>query len=145
MLNLQRWDFSKGIKHEFETAVENEPSVFEPLKFYCNMHMKIILNSSNLSSCLFLDSNVCLPALKEIISHICQIHVCLQEEGGGWGRSGGAGTAISSPLNSWYDPVSASNVTPCLSRSGGSVVDKTLNYQSRDRNIDPPPVFRMRL
>ena len=28
-------DFSKGFKNEFETAVVNEPSVFEPLKFYC--------------------------------------------------------------------------------------------------------------
>ena len=27
---------SKGLKNEFETAVVNEPSVFEPLKFYCN-------------------------------------------------------------------------------------------------------------
>ena len=27
--------FSKGLKDEFETAVVNEPSVFEPLKFYC--------------------------------------------------------------------------------------------------------------
>ena len=27
--------FSKGLKKEFETAVVNEPSVFEPLKFYC--------------------------------------------------------------------------------------------------------------
>ena len=26
---------SKGLKKEFETAVEIEPSVFEPLKFYC--------------------------------------------------------------------------------------------------------------
>ena len=26
--------FSKGLKNEFETAVVNEPSVFEPLKFY---------------------------------------------------------------------------------------------------------------
>ena len=26
---------SKGLKIEFETAVVNEPSVFEPLKFYC--------------------------------------------------------------------------------------------------------------
>ena len=25
----------KGLKNEFETAVVNEPSVFEPLKFYC--------------------------------------------------------------------------------------------------------------
>ena len=27
--------FSQGLKYEFETAVVNEPSVFEPLKFYC--------------------------------------------------------------------------------------------------------------
>ena len=26
---------SKGLKNDFETAVVNEPSVFEPLKFYC--------------------------------------------------------------------------------------------------------------
>ena len=26
---------SKGPKNEFETTVVNEPSVFEPLKFYC--------------------------------------------------------------------------------------------------------------
>ena len=28
---------SKGPKYEFEPAVVNEPSVFEPLKFYCNL------------------------------------------------------------------------------------------------------------
>ena len=27
--------FPKGLKNEFGTAVVNEPSVFEPLKFYC--------------------------------------------------------------------------------------------------------------
>ena len=27
--------FSKGLKHGFETAVVNEPSVFEPLNVYC--------------------------------------------------------------------------------------------------------------
>ena len=27
--------FPKGLRNEFETAVVNEPSVFEPLKFYC--------------------------------------------------------------------------------------------------------------
>ena len=25
----------KGLKNEFETTMVNEPSVFEPLKFYC--------------------------------------------------------------------------------------------------------------
>ena len=29
--------FSKGLKNEFETAVVDEPSVLEPLKFYCIM------------------------------------------------------------------------------------------------------------
>ena len=29
---------SKGPKNEFETAVVNEPSVFEPLKFYYNIY-----------------------------------------------------------------------------------------------------------
>ena len=28
--------FSKGLKNEFETAMANEPSVFEPPKVYCN-------------------------------------------------------------------------------------------------------------
>ena len=27
--------FSKGFKNKFETAMANEPSVFEPLKGYC--------------------------------------------------------------------------------------------------------------
>ena len=35
ILNLPLWDFSKGLKNKFETAVVDEPSVFEPLKFYC--------------------------------------------------------------------------------------------------------------
>ena len=36
-LNLQLWDFSKGLKSEFETAMVNEPSVFEPLKVYSRL------------------------------------------------------------------------------------------------------------
>ena len=28
-------DFSLGLKNEFETAVVNEPPMFEPLKVYC--------------------------------------------------------------------------------------------------------------
>ena len=31
---------SKGLKNEFETAVVNEPSVFEPPKFYCTQKME---------------------------------------------------------------------------------------------------------
>ena len=33
--------FSKGLKNEFETAVVNQPSVFEPLKFYCILTFQI--------------------------------------------------------------------------------------------------------
>ena len=29
--------FPQGLKNEFETAVVNGPSVFEPLKFYCTL------------------------------------------------------------------------------------------------------------
>ena len=39
-LNLQLLDFFKGFKNEFVTAKVNEPSVFEPLKFYCIHHNK---------------------------------------------------------------------------------------------------------
>ena len=34
-MSAARGSFSKGLKNEFETEVVNEPSVFEPLKFYC--------------------------------------------------------------------------------------------------------------
>ena len=34
--------FSKGLKNEFETAVVNEPSVFEPLKFYCIYYLNML-------------------------------------------------------------------------------------------------------
>ena len=36
-------NFSKGLKNEFEIAMVNEPSVFEPLKFYC-MSVTVILS-----------------------------------------------------------------------------------------------------
>ena len=46
---MQLWDFfSWGLKNEFETAVVNEPSVFEPLKFYCILCVLIKIASSNL-------------------------------------------------------------------------------------------------
>ena len=46
--------FSKGLKHEFETAVVNEPSVFEPLKFYC-MSSSPKYTSANSSNYRFLN------------------------------------------------------------------------------------------
>ena len=36
--SLQLWIFFNGPRNEFETAMENEPSVFEPRKFYCNVN-----------------------------------------------------------------------------------------------------------
>ena len=36
---------SKGLKNEFETAMVNEPSVFEPLEFYCICHSLEIVHS----------------------------------------------------------------------------------------------------
>ena len=36
-LNYLKSAFCKGHKYEFETAMVNEPSVFEPLKFYCSI------------------------------------------------------------------------------------------------------------
>ena len=38
--------FSKGLKNEFETAVVNEPSVFEPLKFYCSWFVVFVFHGS---------------------------------------------------------------------------------------------------
>ena len=35
---------SKGPKNEFEIAVVNKPSVFEPLKFYCNAFLFLRYN-----------------------------------------------------------------------------------------------------
>ena len=39
--------FFQGLKNEFETAVVNEPSVFEPLKFYCIYIKKTLLFKTN--------------------------------------------------------------------------------------------------
>ena len=37
--NCSQGTFSKGLNKEFKTAVVNKPSVFEPLKVYCNLAM----------------------------------------------------------------------------------------------------------
>ena len=37
--------FSKGLINEFETAVVNELSVFEPLKFYCRLILILSLQT----------------------------------------------------------------------------------------------------
>ena len=43
ILKLQQWDFFfKGLKDVFEIAVVNEPSEFEPLKFYCTFICRLV-------------------------------------------------------------------------------------------------------
>ena len=39
----------KGLKNEFETAVVDEPSVFEPPKFYCIMNIQLAFTYSETS------------------------------------------------------------------------------------------------
>ena len=41
------WNFSNGLKNEFETAVINDPSVFKPLKFYCLLQYETFLHGAN--------------------------------------------------------------------------------------------------
>ena len=48
--------FSEGLKHKFETAMVNEPSVFEPLKFYCSLIFYISNCDYNLE---YSDTNPC--------------------------------------------------------------------------------------
>ena len=40
--------FSKELKNEFERAVVNEPSVFEPLKFYCVFKLLVVACSNGI-------------------------------------------------------------------------------------------------
>ena len=43
--------FSYGLKNEFEIAMVNEPSVFEPLKVYCSFVLRLqVLRQSFYSS-----------------------------------------------------------------------------------------------
>ena len=46
--------FSKGLNHEFETAMVNKPSVFEPLKFYCILKPLLLYLSLSLNKYIFL-------------------------------------------------------------------------------------------
>ena len=57
------------IKNEFETAVVNKPSVFEPLKFYC-----ITPKSNFLQQILFWLSVACVKEFTSIISSVTNSH-----------------------------------------------------------------------
>ena len=46
--------FNKGLKNEFKTVVVNEPSVFEPLKFYCTFTSIFCANSNRIHGTLLL-------------------------------------------------------------------------------------------
>ena len=56
--------FFKGPKNEFETAVVNEPSVFELLKFYCSFYES---NSIIIGETIFI----------EPLNHKCNLKRCL--------------------------------------------------------------------
>ena len=58
--------FSKGLKNEFERAVVNEPSVFEPLKFYCIHYCKIAITPFH---------HECFPC---VLSYIKYSQACLK-------------------------------------------------------------------
>ena len=69
--------FSKGLNNEFETAVVKEPSVFEPLKFYC-----IVKNdcgypslSLSLSLSLYVSVNIFLSLPRPILYSIFYVSV----------------------------------------------------------------------
>ena len=58
--------FSKGLKNEFETAVVNESSVFEPLKFYCKYAFRDIgfdMTVCTLTEIFHLDNYYCFNAV----------------------------------------------------------------------------------
>ena len=56
ILNLQLCEFSKRLKNKFETAVVNELSVFEPLKFNCTVNSLYLEHSK----CPLLSKNIVL-------------------------------------------------------------------------------------
>ena len=41
-LHVNQKSNDDGLKNKFKTALVNEPTVFKPLKLYCNLHSKII-------------------------------------------------------------------------------------------------------
>ena len=45
--NVSSYGIFSLLKNEFETAVVNEPSVFEPLKFYCICFSTIFVQKGN--------------------------------------------------------------------------------------------------
>ena len=51
-------DFSWGLKNEFKTAVVNEPSVFEPLKFYCKCQQHPVKQYPSVVGYLFIRSSL---------------------------------------------------------------------------------------
>ena len=40
-------NFSLGLKNEFETAMVKEPSVFDPLKFYCRLNSVVSITGQH--------------------------------------------------------------------------------------------------
>ena len=76
---------SKGLKNEFKTAVVNEPSVFEPLKFNCIQDLayslgRLILRLALATIMIYNERNTNISFLHTIFSDIKaekRIHKCL--------------------------------------------------------------------
>ena len=64
--------FSKGLKNEFETAVVNEPSVFEPLKVYCNS-VKVQKRCGRML--LFMFCFITMSSTKDVINFVLPMYV----------------------------------------------------------------------
>ena len=66
--------FSYGLKKEFETALVNKPSVFEPLKFYCTVYCSIH-HHRNINSRHITSATCSLTlSISEVIYHCCNVN-----------------------------------------------------------------------
>ena len=71
--------FFKGLKNEFETAVVNEPSVFEPLKFYCTLYKLrtfMPLRSTREAFCFRSDQSSCFMSMS-VCSIVLLNEICI--------------------------------------------------------------------
>ena len=83
--------FSYGLKKEFETAVVNEPSVFEPLKFYCtckcaHCNSCIALQTVTLKICVLKTKVTALSPTYKRMSNLWQNSGCVQPLYHTWSR-----------------------------------------------------------
>ena len=66
------WNFSKGLKNEFEIAVVNEASVFQPMKFYCILISTKGQFALNFVPCVTCKSQFCLTDSSALCVGLCK-------------------------------------------------------------------------